>query len=241
MNCSALIEIQQSGNEDQWFISNLISVVPKESVKSPWWRSPTKEREQFNLFFFVEWRSTSCRVGLEENITLEEESCVTLNYTAPCCMWWNQTIDWCPLASLCPPLWMRGDGRRPRHPQPSHQWSHSELSNLSGKYTDILVFSIVAWEDKFSNKVDFYIHIIRTWLKLEQLKKTWILSRDIIPQEASTREQNSPYPMLVQRSWLQDKRRRWQIPRWATSHSTTSWSPSSQTTERTELHFIDSF
>lgn len=51
-------------------------------------------------------------------------------------MWWSQTVHWCPPASGCPPLWTRGDGRRPRHPQPSHQWSHSKLLNLSGKCTE---------------------------------------------------------------------------------------------------------
>lgn len=48
-------------------------------------------------------------------------------------MWWSQTVPWCAPASWCPLPWMKGDGRRPKHPQPSHRWSHSELLNLAEK------------------------------------------------------------------------------------------------------------
>lgn len=64
-----------------------------------------------------------------------------------------------------------------------------------------------------------------------------LLSLDVFLQELSTGGENSPCSTLVQHSWLRDKRHRWQTPRWATGHSTTSWSPSSQTTVMTELHF----
>ena len=194
------IELQQSANEDQWFISDLIQQIPMRVLR-------------LNSLFFVQPRSTSCLVRTTHRYP--QLHC-TLLYVMESNSW-LMSSGLCTSSSLDDRGWEEAKASTPITPTISFR----TIKSFWKIQREMFVFSIMAWLNSFSNKDDCYICVGSHWSHLQRGPCSIIQQVKLQLGYISARGQDSPYSTMVQHSRLRDKRRRWQSPRWATGRSTT--------------------